>query len=113
MDGLRVWDMETEVLNDRKLLSRDGILVVTVALSKATGRVLGRPQVISSGFLDADERDRTTEETADLVLESLNQSQDGPLEEGFVTKRVRDTVGKFLHARTGRRPMIVPVVVEV
>jgi ribonuclease J len=114
VDGLRVWDMKNVVLRDRKLLSKDGIVVMILTQDKKTGQLLKAPEMVSSGFLDVDEHIEIAEETAHVVTEALD-SQDGdrPLERGFIATKVKETVGNFLHRKTGRRPMIIPVVVEV
>ena len=69
--------------------------------------------MVSSGFIDIEEHSEIANETANIVVEALNHSGEQPLERGFITTRVKDTVGNFLHQQTGRRPMIIPVVVEV
>ena len=113
VDGLRVWDMKNVVLRDRKLLSKDGIVVMILTQDKKTGHLLKVPEMISSGFIDVDDHGDISEETANIVVEALNHSGDQPLERGFITTKVKETVGNYLHQQTGRRPMIIPVVVEV
>jgi ribonuclease J len=113
VDGLRVWDMNNEVLRDRKLLSKDGIVVMILTQEKTTGRLLQPPAMISSGFIEIGDHGDFSEETAEIVMETLNHSKEQPLEREFIITKVKETVGTFLHQRTGRRPMVIPVVVEV
>ncbi|MFH1560486.1 MAG: ribonuclease J [Chloroflexota bacterium] len=113
VDGLRVWDMNNVVLRDRKLLSQDGIVVMILTQDKKTGHLLKAPEMITSGFIDIEEHSDVADETATMVIEALNHSGEQPLERGFITTKVKETVGNFLHQQTGRRPMIIPVVVEV
>ncbi|MDA0988125.1 MAG: ribonuclease J [Chloroflexi bacterium] len=113
VDGLRVWDMNNVVLRDRKLLSKDGIVVMILTQEKKTGRLLQPPEMVSSGFIEMGDHGDLSEETAEIVMEALNHGKEQPLERGFIITKVKETVGTFLHQRTGRRPMIIPVVVEV
>ena len=113
VDGLRVWDVTSGVLNDRRLLSRDGIVVVILTQDKNTGQFILPPEMISSGFIDVEEHGETVSETAHLVMEALGNGAGQPLERDVIATKVKDTVGNFLHRQTGRRPMIVPVVVQV
>ena len=113
VDGLRVYDMKNVVLRDRRLLSRDGIVVVIVTQDKKTGHVLAPPEVVSSGFIDADEHGDLVLEAAQVVLDSLNHGMEQYQERGYIITKVKETMGGFLHKQTGRRPMIIPVVLEV
>ena len=113
VDGLRVWDVTSGVLNDRRLLSRDGIVVVILTQDKNTGQFILPPEMISSGFIDVEEHGETVSETAHLVMEALGNGAGQPLERDVIATKVKDTVGNFLHRQTGRRPMIIPVVVQV
>ena len=113
VDGLRVWDVTNVVLRDRRLLSRDGIVVMVLTQDKRTGHLLKTPEMVSSGFLDIEEHSEIADETANVVVEALNHGGDQPMERGFIVTKVKETVGDFLHQKTGRRPMIIPVVVEV
>jgi len=113
VDGLRVWDMNNGVLRDRKLLSKDGIVVMILTQDKKTGRLLKAPEMVSSGFIDIEEYSDISEEMAQIVMQALNHDGEQLLERGFITTKVKETAGSFLHKQTGRRPMIIPVVVEV
>jgi len=113
VDGLRVWDVKNVVLKDRKLLSKDGIVVMVLTKDKRTGHLLKAPEMVSSGFLDVEEHSEVAEETANAVMEALNHSEEQPLEPEFIATKVKETVASFLHHKTGRRPIIIPVVVEV
>ncbi len=113
VDGLRVWDVTSDVLNDRKLLSRDGIVVMILTQDKNTGQFILPPEMISSGFIDVEEHGETVSETAHLVMEALGSGVGQSLERDAIATKVKDTVGNFLHRQTGRRPMIIPVVVQV
>jgi ribonuclease J len=113
VDGRRMWDVENGVLRDRRALSRDGIVVVVVTQERGTGRVLGTPRVVSSGFVDSHSHGEMAEDTAQVVIDALNHGSEQPPGQKAVRAQVEDAVGRFLHQQTGRRPMIVPVLLEV
>jgi ribonuclease J len=112
VDGLGVGDIDQIVLRDRRHLATDGMVVVIIAIEKQTGRVAGRPDVVSRGFVDIDESADLLERTRDKVVASL-EGADHIAEWGIVTTRVKDVIAKFLYDETRRRPMVLPVAVEV
>jgi ribonuclease J len=112
VDGLGVGDIDHVVLRDRKHLASDGMVVVIVAMEKQTGHVAGRPEVVSRGFVDMDESDDLIERTRDTVLKAI-EGQDHLVEWAAVHASVKDAVAKFLYDETRRRPMVLPVSVEV
>ena len=113
VDGRRVWDNMTGVMRDRRLLSKDGIVVLVITQDGRTGELARPPEMVSSGFIDMEEHGAMVSATAHVVMEALNSNGDHPVEKDALAKLVKDTVGNFLHQQTGRRPMIIPVVVEV
>ncbi len=112
VDGLGVGDIDHVVLRDRRHLASDGMVVVILAMDKLTGRVAGRPEVVSRGFVDMEEREDLIERTRDHVLRAL-QGADHIVEWGAVNSQVKESVAKFLYDETRRRPMVLPVAVEV
>ncbi|MCL0053324.1 ribonuclease J [Dehalococcoidales bacterium] len=112
VDGLSVGDIGSIVLRDRKMLSRDGIVVVIIAVNRQTGKLVGRPDIVSRGFVDTKESREMIEESRDLVAEALDHGGDR-LEWGFINAKVRDILNKFYYEQTKRRPMILPFMVKV
>jgi ribonuclease J len=112
VDGLGVGDVDHVVLRDRKHLASDGMVVVILAIDKQTGRVTSQPEVISRGFVDMDEREDLIERTRDTAMRCL-ASADELAEWGDVHAQVKEAVAKFLYDETRRRPMVLPVAVEV
>ncbi len=112
VDGLGVGDIDHVVLRDRKHLASDGMVVVILAMDKQTGRVAGRPEVVSRGFVDMDESDDLIDRTRDQVVRSL-EGADHIVNWGAVHAQVKESVAKFLYDETRRRPMVLPVAVEV
>ena len=113
VDGLRIWDVGDAVLRDRRMLSRDGFLVVVVPVDRATGKVYGEPEVVSSGFAAPGEGEELMERAAAVAAEALRAPNLDPLDEDSVGGRVREAMGRFLYKETRRRPMILTVPMEV
>jgi ribonuclease J len=112
VDGLGVGDIDHVVLRDRKHLASDGMVVVIVAMDKQTGRIAGRPEVVSRGFVDMDESEDLIERAREQVVQSL-QGADHIVEWAAVHTQVKDALAKFLYDETRRRPMVLPVAMEV
>jgi ribonuclease J len=112
VDGLSVGDIGSVVLRNRRMLSRDGIVVVIIATNRQTGKLVGRPDIVSRGFVDTRESKDMIEESRDLVAKALDHSS-RPAEWGYTNTKVRDILNKFYYDQTKRRPMILPVIVKV
>jgi len=113
VDGLSVGDIGSVVLRNRRMLSRDGIVVVIIAVNKQTGKLVGRPDIVSRGFVDTRESKEMLDESRDLVARILDHSGARPAEWSFINTKVRDTLNKFYYEQTKRRPMILPFMVKV
>ena len=112
VDGLRLWDVRSAVLRDRRKLSRDGIVVVVVPFDNATGEALGDPEIVTSGFVDAEASGEMLDRARTLVAEAL-RAPSKPLDEASINGRVRQALAGFFRDETGRRPMIVPLPIEM
>ena len=113
VDGLSVGDIGSIVLRNRRMLSRDGIVVVIIAVNRQTGKLVGRPDIVSRGFVDTREAKDMIEESRDLVARALDHGSGRPAEWGFIYTKIRDILNKFYYEQTKRRPMILPVMVKV
>ena len=113
VDGLSVGDIGSVVLRNRRMLSRDGIVVVIIAVNKQTGKLIGRPDIVSRGFVDTRESNDMLEESRDLVAQTLAHSGKQPAEWSLVNDKIRDTLNRFYYEQTKRRPMILPFMVKV
>lgn len=114
IDGLGVGDVGNIVLRDRKLLSQDGILVVVVTLSKQDGTILSGPDIISRGFVYVRESEGLLEEANRIVTSTLHKLMNDNVNEWASLKtNVKDALGRFLYEQTRRRPMILPIIMEV
>ncbi|GIP36872.1 ribonuclease J [Paenibacillus sp. J31TS4] len=114
IDGLGVGDVGNIVLRDRKLLSQDGILVVVVTLSKQDGNIMSGPDIISRGFVYVRESEGLLDEANRIVTNTLNKLMNENVNEWASLKtHVKDALGRFLYEQTRRRPMILPIIMEV
>lgn len=119
VSGLITGELDGGVLRDRKLLSRDGVVVVTIAVDAESGKLAERPRIITRGFVDAGEEQTLIEKGRDVVLAALENGKEEFIsrrrlvEPSFVDARVKDSLSRFFYEQIHRRPVIIPVVVEV
>ena len=115
VDGLGVGDIGQVVLRDRQLLAQDGMFVITVIIDSKTKKIIGKPQVTSRGFIFVKENFDLVNATKKKVEEivAAKTSPDQAINWDYVKNNIRDVVGQFLYTKTERRPMILPVVIEV
>ena len=110
VDGVGIGDVGSVVLRDRHLLSRDGFVVVVIALDEHTGELVDGPDIISRGFVYVRDSEDLLEEAKEWVIDLL---EGGKLHRDTAATVIRDALTQFLYKRTRRRPMIFPVVLEV
>jgi ribonuclease J len=114
VDGI-VGDVGAGVLRDRRVLAEEGLIVVIVTVDSQTGDVLTGPEIITRGWVYAPEAEKLLDEAREVVLAALEEGEEGNAPADFETlkRRARSALGRFVQERTRRRPMIVPVVMEV
>lgn len=114
VDGLGVGDVGNIVLRDRRQLSQDGILIVVLTMNKQTGKVVAGPDIVSRGFVYVRESEELMDDARNRVIQSLeNCTKEKITEWSTIKTNVRDALGKYLFDRTRRRPMILPIIMEV
>src|SRR5215210_4471409 len=112
VDGLGVGDVQDVALRDRRHLSEDGVLIIVATLAGQNGSVAGRPELITRGFAEPGEPLlNEMREEAQRVLDDFGR--DNVTEIKLLQEHLHDGLGQLIYDRTGRRPMILPVVVEV
>jgi ribonuclease J len=129
VDGVTVGDIGSVVVRDRQMLAKDGILMVVVSIDQQTGELVAGPDIVSRGFVSM--RDST--DLIDSAKEAVRQAftngyvapprelSDGdetaegnaPMVTSINSRKIKDAIGRFLYDKTRRRPMIIPVVMEV
>jgi ribonuclease J len=113
VDGLSVGEVGDVVLRDRRALASDGMFLVVVQVDKQTGNVVGKPEIITRGFVHLNERDPIIDEAVARVVASIDNPGDHIAEIALLKSQIKDGVSRFLYEQTKRRPMVFPVVVEV
>ncbi len=115
VDGLGVGDVKEVVLRDRQMLAQDGIFVIITVIDSQAGQVHGSPDIISRGFVYLKESQELLKDTRQLVKKTVEESSAKmhPINITFIKDQIKETVGKFLFHKTKRRPMVLPVVIEV
>lgn len=114
VDGLGVGDVGNIVLRDRRQLSRDGIMIVVVTIDKENCHVVSGPDIVSRGFVYVREAEGLMDEAKDKVQLALEKCEENGVSEWSAIKStVRDSLGRFLYERTRRRPMILPIIMEI
>ena len=114
IDGAGVGDVSEVVLRDRAHLAQDGFLVIVLGLDHETGEIVAGPEVNSRGFVFMDESEYLIEEVKQKILERLeNLADTADNDYSSVAQDLRAQVGKLLFKRTQRKPMILPVIMEV
>ena len=114
VDGLGVGDVGNIVLRDRRQLSQDGIMIVVVTIDKESCHVVSGPDIVSRGFVYVREAEDLMDEARDKVQAALDRCEENNVSEWSAIKStVRDSLGRFLFERTRRRPMILPIIMEI
>ena len=114
VDGLGVGDVGNIVLRDRRQLSQDGIMIVVVTIDKENCHVVSGPDIVSRGFVYVREAAGLMDEAKDKVQLALEKCEENGVSEWSAIKStVRDSLGRFLYERTRRRPMILPIIMEI
>jgi ribonuclease J len=115
VDGIDIGDPDDIALRDRRTLSADGLFIVVATVSSETGEPVSDPEVIFRGvpFLAENEAGELIEDIRDVVDDSLDEHADANREISLIQQDIHDDVAAFVYDRLKRRPMILPVIVEV
>lgn len=114
VDGLGVGDVGEVVLRDRRTLAQEGMLVIITTISKQSGRILKNPDIISRGFIYLKENQDLLDDIRRKIRGILGRAPKGQtVDADYAKTLIRDQIGQFLFNKTERRPMILPVIIEV
>ncbi|MDD3098407.1 MAG: ribonuclease J [Candidatus Pacebacteria bacterium] len=114
VDGLGVGDVKEVVLRARQTLSQDGIFIIVALIDKKTGLLHSNPEIISQGFVYMKESKELINQTRKLIKEIINHStSNNAFNEEYIRNNLRNKIGLFLFKKIQRRPMILPIVIEV
>ena len=114
IDGLGVGDVGNIVLRDRQMLSQDGVMIVVIVMEKGSSHVVAGPDMVSRGFIYVREAGELMESAKKVVCQALDKCEEKDVKEWSVIKSsVRDALGKFIYAKTRRRPIILTIIQEL
>ncbi len=114
VDGLGVGDVSNVVLRDRQQMAADGMVIVVVSVEGKTGNIVGNPDIIIRGFSFPKDPQKMLRDTQERVKRLLKDREPrAAADDTLIKNKIRDTIGSFLFQKTERRPMILPVVIEV
>jgi ribonuclease J len=113
VDGSRLWDTNSLVVQDRKSLSREGIVVVIVTIDKTQGNLLTPPEIVTSGFVDLDKARELVAKTSDVAIAAITQYDGHKVDSSLINRYLKERLGKFIYEETRQKPVIVPVVIEI
>jgi len=114
VDGVSVGDIGDIVLKDRRLLAQDGIVLATVVINSKTGQILKEPDIFTRGFIYVRESGELIEDICNMILNKTeNLLRADNFDEVYAKDVLKDSISSFLYQKTGRRPMVIPVILDV
>jgi len=113
IDGLGIGDVGQIVLRDRRMLSQDGILLAVLTVDKETGELLAGPDIVSRGFVYMRDSEELLDSARERVMEVFPGLNGHSSDWSFVKDKIKHTLSDFLYEKTHRRPIVLPVVMEV
>jgi ribonuclease J len=114
VDGVGVGDIGSIVLRDRKQLSEDGMLVIVLTMSKSERKMISRPDTISRGFIYARESEDLLRDINRIAEKTVNELPEQDKSQWNVIKQsIKKSLGQFLFEKTKRKPMILPIIIEI
>jgi ribonuclease J len=114
VDGVEIGDVEDVAMRDRRMLSADGIFIIVATISEQDGASVADPEIIFRGVPFVDDAEGLLEDLRSAVIESLEDSAaDDVSEVSLIQQHLHDDLASFVYKRLKRRPMLLPVVVEV
>src|SRR5688500_5755855 len=115
IDVTRLGEVGDEVLRDRRHIAGDGVVVAVVAISRQTGALVGEPELVARGYVvDEGQGDALFRDAAGVIAECIEASSvEERTDQGLMTEKLRVELRRFFKKRSGRRPMVLPVLMEI
>jgi len=113
VDGSGVGDVEHMVLRDRRILAEEGMVVIITTMERRSGRIVKNPDIISRGFIHLKENKALLDEIRKRLRSIISRVPHGKADPDYLKMLIRDQIGQFLFQKTKRRPMVLPVIIEV
>ena len=114
IDGKENWDMAGVVLKDRETLSTDGVMILAIGINAKTKKIINGPDVQSRGLIYLRDAEYITGDVAKIMEDTINEAVENKTYDNLETRNlIRDKVSKYLYKQTAKRPMILPVILEI
>jgi ribonuclease J len=113
IDGLGVGDVGEVVIRDRQVMAKDGMFVIILTVDHKTGKLVNQPDIISRGFIYMKGSDELIREVKHEVRKLFESKTKGENNYALIRQIVRDNIGEYLYQKTERKPMLLPVIIEV
>jgi ribonuclease J len=114
VDSGSLEEIEEVVIRDRRHLSEDGVLVPIIAINKHTGRIEASPEIVTRGFLPAEEGAEIIDQAREIAVRTVEQAtQEEKTDWGVIKEKIRQDLKRFLNKQTAKRPLILPVILEI
>jgi ribonuclease J len=114
VDGLGVGDVSHVVLRDRQMMAEDGMIVVIATINGKSGKLINSPDIISRGFIYMRENKKLVELIRSKIKSLIGEHQPkAEANDSYLKDKIRNELGQFIYHKTERRPMILPVIIEV
>ena len=114
VDGYGVGDVGSIVLRDRRHLSQDGIIVAVATVSVENAMLISGPEIVSRGFVYVREAEEMMDELRDLTAKTIEECfADGDLDSVYIKSRIKDEIGRYINQKTKRRPMVLPILMQI
>jgi len=115
IDVTRIGEVGDEVLRDRRHLAGDGVVIAVVAISRQTGALIGDPELVARGYVFGDDHEASIfTDAAGVIAECIESSSvEERTDQGLMTEKLRGELRRFFKKRSGRRPLVLPVLMEI
>ncbi len=114
IDGPGIGEVADEVLRDRRHLAEDGLIVPVLVIDKQTGAIEGVPDIVTRGLVLEPDGEEMLREAGRIIVEVLGEtSAEERTDRGLVTEKIRAELRRFFRKRAGRRPLVLPVIMEI
>jgi ribonuclease J len=114
VDSGSLEEIEEVVIRERRHLAEDGVVVPILAIDKHTGRLEGQPEIVSRGFVPSDDGQELMAKAREVILKTIEQSTpEEKTDWGVIKEKIRVDLKRFLNKQTAKRPLILPVILEI
>jgi ribonuclease J len=113
VDGLAISDVQDVVIRDRMMLAQDGMFVIIAVIDQNTGKLKKSPDLISRGFVYLKENQELLRQVRMLIKKSVEERAANSIDLDYIKNNLGETISKYLYQKTGKRPLVIPVVLSM